>query len=149
MYENEENRADKRIKVTSEEVLDTLSNNDYMTVMDLAQEYDCSPQTIRRKLRELRKSGEPIIHSFSGLSLINKIDLEEVEKAQELESFINWTLSTFKSMIRCASPTKKFLPQMRRTLQIELSKEERTELMKTCARVTALLAFMEAQDEMM
>lgn len=135
------------MRITAQEVLDQLKDNEYVTIAQLSDYLDCSPATIRSRLRGLREDGEAIIHSSNGLSLVNREVLQEVEKSEELQNFVNWMLSTFKSMILCASPVKPLLPTMKRTLKLKLDKSERKELMQSCARVTALLAYIDAEED--
>ncbi len=138
---------ENEIKVTPKEVLDVLEEYEYVTVSELSALFECSPDTIRRKLRELRKSGEPIIHSRNGLSLIDKEILADPEKAEELAGYTDWILASFTSMVKNINRVKKLLPTMRKTLAQNTSKEERRELKLNCARALTMLTYVEAEEE--
>ena len=53
----------REMKVTPQEVLEELQENEYSTKEGLSEMFDCCVATIRSKLRVLREDGEPIIHS--------------------------------------------------------------------------------------
>ena len=143
------NYKGRPLKVTAQEILDLLIEYRYITVEELASLNECSKETIRNKLRELRKDGEAIIHSRNGLTLINKELLIDDEKAaHELSEYVDWMIGILKAIYRGGKPIKPLLPTMKRELNKQLSKDEKKQLLRTCASYVALLAYGDADDEL-
>lgn len=139
-------KPDRRIKVASEEVKQEIDGA-FNTAAELAEKFDVCTQTIRNKIRTLRQENEPVIHTQNGYILINREWLAVEENAKDLEAYQRWIISAFKAFRPLINPIKPLLPLMRRTLSVNMSREERHELMQACAKVTALLAFSEVEDE--
>jgi biotin operon repressor len=135
---------DRRIKVTPNEILEDLSNGKHMTAQELADEHGVCRATVANKVKQLRKDDNPIIH---GYVLISKEWLAKEDNAQELEIYQNWIIAMLKGIYPLAHPIQPLLPLMRRVLGQNLSRDERHQLMQNCAKVTALLAVSEAQEE--
>ncbi len=138
---------DKRIKVTPNEILEDLSNGKHRTAQELADEHGVCRATVANKVKQLRKDDNPIIHGENGYVLISKEWLAKEENATELEIYQNWIIATLKGIYPLAHPIQPLLPLMRRVLGQNLSRDERHQLMQNCAKVTALLAVSEAQEE--
>jgi predicted DNA-binding transcriptional regulator YafY len=139
-------QIDRRVKVTPEEVRQEIAGN-HVTAATLADRFDVKRETIQRKIKDLREDNEPIIHTADGYILINREWLEDEDNASDLEKYQLWIIKTLKGLRRLATPIRPLLPQMRRTLSVNMSREERHELMQSCAKITALLAFTEVEDE--
>ena len=136
-----------KAKLTPQMVLEQLGLFDSITIAQMAEMFDCSEETVRNRLRTLRKDGSPIIHSANGISLIDKEWLSEFENSRILESFVGWMLASMKAMYVCAGPVRPLLPTMRRALGPNYSKEDRHQIMKICAKVASMIAYVETEEE--
>jgi len=135
-------------KFTPQEVLDLLGDGTTYSKKEIADRLGCCPATVTNKIKTLRQDGEPIIHSNNGLSLIlNKEQLEDFGKATETRDFVEWTTQMIYGIVRLAQPIKRYLPDMKRTLRISYTPDERKQLLKTCAKITALLIYANEQDD--
>jgi len=141
-----EQTTDSRLKVSAAEVKEVIAGN-HATAGALAEHFDVCSATIRDRIKRLRWENEPVIHSPDGYILIDKAWLENEDNAGELEQYQRWIVRTLKGLRPLANPIKPLLPQMRRTLSASMSREERHELMQTCAKITALLAFTEVEED--
>ena len=139
-------QADKRVKVTPEEVRQEITNG-FHTAAGLADMFDVCKDTIKKKIKTLREDNEPIIHTTDGYILIDKEWLKDEDNAVALEQYTLWIIKTLKGLRPLANPVRPLLPQMRKTLALNMSREERHELMSNCAKITALLAFTEVEEE--
>jgi len=142
----DDEKPDTRVKVTPEEVKQEIKGN-HLTAAQLADYFNVKRETIKRKIKSLRKDNEPIIHTEDGYILINKEWLEDDANAVKLDRYSRWIVSTLDALRPLAQPIRPLLPQMRRTLSVNMSREERHELMQSCAKITALLAFTEVEEE--
>ncbi len=146
MQSEQSEQIDRRVKVTPEQVREEIEGN-HLTAAALADRFDVCKETIKGKIKVLREDNEPIIHTSDGYILINKEWLEDEDNASDLEKYQLWIIKTLKGLRSLASPIRPLLPTMRRTLSVNMSREERHELMQSCAKITALLAFTEVEEE--
>jgi len=147
-YYLNENRG-RPLKVTAQELLDLLTEYRYITINEAALIKECSKETIRNRLRELRQDGEAIIHGRNGLTLMSKKLLAEDDMAAlELSQYVDWTIGLLKAVYRGGRPIRPLLPTMKRELTKQLSIDERKQLLKTCATYVVLLAHADADEEM-
>jgi biotin operon repressor len=135
-------------KVTAQQVRETLEENRSCTVSNIAEEHGVTEPTIRSRVRELRASGDPIIHSRNGLSLIDKDDiLEDKEIADMVRAFVDWNLKMVKAVIILSTPMKPLLPSLKKALRLEMSSDERKHLARSCIKLKALLDHVEVEEE--
>ena len=138
----------KKQTPTANEILE-LIEKDYHTKNMLANEFDCSMDTIKSRLKVLRNDGVAIIHSGNGLKAVTRESLvDNIEDSEVMESLVDWFLGSAKGLTRLMAPVKPCLPTMKRALGMNLSKNERKELARACARTTALIMLIEAEEEM-
>ena len=136
------------MKVTPQQVLETLEESeDHVTISELANIFDVTPETIRTKLRKLRGDGEPIIHDGDGIFLITKSNLEDVEVANEFAAWMSWYLSIVKALAGIGGSVRPLFPVMKRTLIQNTSHEERRKIASMCLRIKALVDHIEAYEE--
>jgi len=140
------NKLDKRIKVSAEDVLSQI-NGKHKKKRDLAKDFEVTDRTISNKIRTLQEVGHPIIFSKKGLICIDKEWLESEPHAEELEDFLNWCIGGIKRFHSLISPTQPLLPEMKRTLSVNYSPEERRELARDCFKAGAFLTFIEEVEE--
>lgn len=137
----------KRQKVTAADILEILEKEEQITLAELAKEFNCSKETIKNRIRELREDDEAIIHNENGLMLITKDSLGDKEIADALDTFIKWIGKVFRGIMLCAKPTRPLLPTLSRSLKDSMSLDERRELSKACVRIKALLDYVETEEE--
>jgi len=134
-------------KLTAAEVKEHLDEN-VSTIGFMADNFNVSKPTVRSRLRTLREDGNPIIHDKNGIRLISREELTDADIAKTAESFAKWVLSCIKGHSILAQPLKPLLPQIKRTLQLEYTPEERRELAISCIRIKALIDWSEVEKEM-
>jgi biotin operon repressor len=138
----------RHIKVTAQEVLETLDNTvEQLTADQLGEIFGVHSITIRSRIKELRMDGEAIIHNKNGFLKINKENLKEEDVANIMESFSNWILSVLKGAFICAHPTKPLLPTMKKTLRLTMSTSERKLLASSCVKLKALCDYVQAEED--
>jgi biotin operon repressor len=135
-------------KVTAQQVRETLEENRTATISNMAEVHGVTQPTIRSRVRELRQSGDPIIHSRNGLSLIDKDDiLEDKEIADMVRAFVDWNLKMVKAVMILSTPMKPLLPSLKKSLKLEMSADERKSLARSCVKLKALLDHVEAEED--
>lgn len=139
-------QANEKVQISPEDVRGEI-NGVHAKQKDLAERFDVHPRTIRNKIRILRQDDDPIIHTPEGYILITKEWCEDENNAKELEQYVSWVIRTLKSLRPLIKGTKPMLPQMKRTLSLNYSKEEKHEVMKICASAVALLAWAEIEED--
>jgi hypothetical protein len=140
-------KIDRRIKVTPDEVKEKLEDSPkHITIAELSEAFDVTPETIRKKLRVLRADGETIIHDGNGICLLDSV--EDLADAGMVWDFMRWCLAVGKGITVCLVPIKQHLPQTKRLLRERMSPEERHELAASIVRVKGLLEQAEIEDEL-
>jgi DNA-binding MarR family transcriptional regulator len=135
--------------ITAADVLEILEEEGQITVNDLADRFLVNPQTVRKRLRELRQDGESIIHDRKGVMLIDKVTVETDEDvADAFAAFIDWILKTFKGLMFCGKPTQPLLPALKRNMKERLTKAERAQLRLASVRLRAIIDTIEYDEEM-
>lgn len=134
------------MKVTPQEIKEMLEKEQY-TKSELADIFNVCKETISNKLRELRKDGEPIIHTSNGLLILTKENLSDEEISDSFRVFIEWIMKIMKGMMICAKPVKPLLPMLRRSLKDSMSPEERKHLTESCVKIKGLLDYIETEEE--
>jgi hypothetical protein len=144
---NENERIDKRIKVTPAEVKETLqAAKHHMTIAELSGVHEVVAETIRKKLRTLREDGDLILHDGDGVFLLDTV--KTLDDAAMIWNYLQWALSIGRAMTICLAPTKRHLPETKRLLREKLTPEERRELAASIVHVKALLQQAEVEDEL-
>lgn len=134
-------------KVSAEEIREVLQNG-FVTKASMAKNFECCVDTISNRLKELREDGVAIIHSKDGLKVVEKTDIENnFDDAMTMKAVVDWWLSMINGMQRLMIPMRPILPTMKRTLAIDLSTEEKRELVQACAKTIALITMIDAQEE--
>jgi len=141
-----EQTTDSRLKVSAEEIREVIAGN-HETAGALAEQFDVCQATVRNRIKRLRNENDPVIHSSEGYILIDRQWLENTDNAIELEKYASWIVRTLKGLRPLMKPLKPLLPQMKKTLSLSMTKEERHEMVQTCAGCITLLAFIEAEEE--
>jgi hypothetical protein len=140
-------KTNRKLRISPEDIKEAIDEK-HSTAIELAQKFGVCKKTIRKKIKILRMDDEPVIHTPNGYISINRKWLEVPDNASEFEVYVRWIIAGLKALRPLANPVRPLLPQMRRTLALDsMSKEERRDLMKASARVTAFLAFSEVEDE--
>lgn len=135
-------------KITAAEVLELLLERGQITITEMAELFGVHPETIRSRLRELRRDGEAIIHGMSGVMCVTREEIENDENMRDsMRSFVNWILRVMEGIMTCAKPTRPLLPTLRRTMKESLSTQERRELALSCVRIKGLLDYIETEEE--
>ncbi len=138
----------QREAITASMVLEELEKYESITVGQLCELFDCSRTTIKDRLKTLREDGEPLIYGRNGYVKVDKVwVMDSMENAKMLEEFVISMLGTMKHAQLGVHPVKKLLPAMRKQLKENYSPEERKSLMNSCAKVVALIAYVDAEDE--
>ena len=138
----------RNLKITAEQVLEILIEKGQVTLSQLAEDLGVCPATVRDRLRELRKDGEPIIHSGNGVMRVTKEELEnDASMRESMRSFLNWTLRVMVGVLECAKPSRPLLPTLRRTMKESLDTTERQQLATACTRIKGLLDYIEIEEE--
>lgn len=140
------NKSDRRIKVTPEDVLNEI-NLRHKKRKDLAKDFEVSQRTISRKIKKLHEEKYPVIFSKKGFICIDKDWLRSEPHAEELEDYLIWWIGGFKRFHTLINPSQPLFPQMKRTLSLNYSPEERRQLAKDCFRAGAFLTFMQEMEE--
>lgn len=134
-------------KVSAEEVMEVLQNG-FVTKASMAENFECCVDTISNRLKELREDGVAIIHGPNGLRVVEKNDVENnVDDAIAMAAVVDWWLGMIKGMQRLMIPMRPMLPTMKRTLSVNMSTEEKRELVHACAKTIALITMIDAQNE--
>ncbi len=140
--------AKQREIITASMVLEQLEKDESITIGQLCELFDCSRTTIKDRLKTLRQDGEPLIYGQNGYIKVDKVwVMDTIENAKMLEEFVISMLGTMKHAQLSVHPVKRLLPSMRKQLKENYSPEERKSLMNSCAKVVALIAHVEAEDE--
>ena len=134
-------------KVTAAEVKEHLEEN-IATIGQMADNFDVSRPTIRSRVRDLRKSSEPIIHGKNGLMLVSREELTDADVAEAMAEFLKWNLKMVSAIHLMSTPMKPLLPALKRTLRIDYLPEERRALATCCQRIKALIDWVEIDQEM-
>ena len=134
------------MKVTAQEIKEQLETGQY-TQGELSDIYNVTTQTIKNKIRELRKDGEPIIHTSNGMMLLTRDDLTDSDIAEAFQAWVGWLLSVVKGMMFCAKPVKPLFPALRRNLKDSLTAPERKILARSCVVIKGLLDYVEVESE--
>ena len=138
----------RNLKITAEEVLEILIEKGQVTLSQLAEYLHVCPATVRDRLRELRKDGEPIIHSGNGIMHVTREELEnDANMRESMRSFLNWTLQVMVGVLNCTKPSRPLLPMLRRTMKESLDTTERRQLATACVRIKGLLDYIETYEE--
>ena len=132
-------------KVTAQEVLDQLNNNEYITKHQLANIFECTPITISKRLRELRECGEKILHNLKGLFILDEIKTEEDYVAWK--KWDKWLHGAINGIVKCGKPTKPLVLQSKKYLK-SLPKHERKLLTKSIVQTARLLDYIEMEEEL-
>ena len=111
-------------KIYPSQVDDILNgNNDPITINAIAKILETTQATIRKKIRQLRKDGRPILPTRRGVILKEKV--KNIDDAKQIEESARWQISILLSLSGIASFTKILLLESQKFL---VSKESRKEL---------------------
>ena len=133
------------MKVTPEQVLDSLTEDGPLTVERLAGEFDVSPQTIKKRLRILRKDGTCIVHNGEGLQVVTKDTVTE-ENADTIRDNIAWMWSLVRSMADFGKTLKKPLISARKILK--LTRDERAAVKRTLLQIGRVIDAVDVDEDM-
>jgi biotin operon repressor len=132
---------------TAEEVNEILEdqNGGNITVAEIAKRLECTPQTVRTKLRKLRVNGEPILYDKDGLykmlSVESREDIYRVEKYHEL------IVRCLIGLARCGGVTKPLLLEAKKIIREKLSLNERKQLAAHTSAMTRMLDVINTEEE--
>jgi predicted transcriptional regulator len=112
-------------KVHDQDVMDACLPNKAITIGQLAHICKCSPATIRKRIRSLRKNGEPILPSNYGLILIGDDGFPK-EIAKMIIKTSRWLTNSILGITIIAKVTKTPLKDAIKLLPF--TKEERMAL---------------------
>lgn len=134
----------KKSKIYPSQVEDFLKENGVTTIGELAAYFECTPNTIRRKLAILREEGAPVLPTNRGIILANKVQGEDMAILVLKSAY--WLVRTLMSLARIASITKKPLLEARKIKA--LSPEDRKQLRQTLLMITHSIDMVEIDEEL-
>lgn len=133
----------RKKKVTAQEVLDYLQENNPSTIKTISSIFGCTKGTTRKRLKEIRADNSAMLaHNRDGIHLIESITEENKDAIWNTG---DWLIGEVTGMARVGKNIKRPLIQVRRLKA--LTKEERKELKGMLYRVTRLIDFLEVDDE--
>jgi biotin operon repressor len=133
-------------RITPYEVLESLKRGKCMTRAQLAQEHECTEQTIRSKVRQLRNDGEKIIFNQNGLFMLDEITNEN--ELKEFKDYEQWASSTIKGLIQCMKPSRQIWKDSIQYLRIHFDAATRKQLKKYHLSRIRFLEYAEIEDEL-
>lgn len=136
------------MKLTPAEVKERLDEGQF-TIEELSNLFNVCNQTVRNKLKRLRKDGEFIGHDINGLKIVSK---ETLENDPELAGwaaawFQNWLFPMMLGIANCAKPTLLRLPLIKKMTKELMTKEERQKFITDSIKITNFISYIHAEDE--
>jgi DNA-binding transcriptional regulator YhcF (GntR family) len=99
------------------------ANGNAVTIRKIAKEFDCTPRTIRKKLRILRDEGKPMMPTQKGILNADKVTDEA--RAKLIKDAVEWVVKSIHNLSGIAAVERKPLLQARKLLQ---SPEDRKQI---------------------
>ena len=138
----------RKQRITPYQVLDKINGRKRITVSKLAELLECTPETIKKKLRTLREDGEKILFDSNGLTVLNDISGEK--DIALFEENQNWFLKSMRGIALCAKPIRLLLPEARAYLKA-LPREERKliqNIAKEATRLDRIADYINLEEEL-
>jgi len=132
----------RKLKVYPGEVEDFLKGNGTIPVGKIAENFECTTTTIRKRIAELRDEGKRILPTHKGVILVESVT---EENAEPIIKAGNWIVGEVVGIARIGSVTKRPLLQVRKLRM--LSQEQRAELKKSCLFITRFIDMIEIEEE--
>jgi len=110
------------------QVEDYLKDGKPITIAELASAFDCSPETIRKRLKALRAEGKPIIPTQKGVMDAAKVDKKN---APLLQQSADWQVAILIGLALISSISTKALAAAQKFLESpDARKQLRANLLK-------------------
>jgi len=136
------------MKLTPAELKERLEQEQF-TIEELSNLFQVGDQTIRNKLKRLKKDGEFIVHDGNGLRLLTKEDLEKDVELCILAAawFQNWLMPMMTGLVNCAKPGILRLPLIKKMTKELMTKEERQKFIEESIKITNFISYIHAEEE--
>lgn len=138
----------RKAKILPVEILDTLKSNGQMTREQIAEEHDCCPSTIGRKVKELIHDGENIGFNQYGYFLLNKGDIQSQEDAEMAMAWTNRVITVLKGWAKRGNNHKSIAIESRKRLGNELDREERKILKQQLLLINRVVDAIDLDEEL-
>lgn len=133
-------------RITAQEVLEAIQNNNGITKDQLADFFEVSSDTIAKRVSELRDDSEKILHNSDGYFYLGQISTNE--EAKEFEKYSKWIMGMLKGIAKCGKITKPLLLQSREYIKTQLTKQERKMLTNYTSQVSRIISAIDLEDEL-
>jgi len=132
-------------KLANDELESYLSKNSDagVTVASIAKHFECSPDTVRRHLRLLRKDGVPLAYSSKGIHLVREVNGKNAAHVRDTATWVSLSMGKLglfaKNIKGPFRQALKFLPK---------DKEERRLLRLASVFIRNAIDFYDSQQEL-
>ena len=130
--------------VSKDAVFEALSDGDWHTKKELANDFDVCASTVASRVRELVADGWGVIVGPGGYQLVEASDITDEEAAVAVERFARYMIGTVTRQAMSAKPVKKLLAAARKLLP--KTRDERVIVRKYLVQLTHLIDWDEADD---
>lgn len=122
----------------------SLSDKQWHTTGEIADEHDVSIPTIGSRIKELAKDGFGILASRNGYKLVEIGDISDEDAAREIERMTNRMIEIVTRQAIVAQVMKKLTGEARKLLP--KTPEERQIVRKYLVQLTHLIDFQEIEE---
>jgi len=136
----------RKMKIQPAQVTDYLKRNGgTATTEEIASALECTPQTIRNKVKILRKDGERLLPTSKGIHISEKVETHD-EAILTAQSG-NWIMASMIGMALIANVSERPLLEAKKVLQKSLTLPERKTFRTMLVAFKNAIDFLEIEEE--
>lgn len=133
-------------KLTAAEVQETIEGAGQITIAALCEEFGVHQDTVRSRLKELRKDGVRIVHDQNGLAIMDHVGSNA--DGQLVRTYQNWLIKVMKATARQGKITRPLVSEAKKQLKELTTPAERRLMIAQSQSLVRILDYIAIEDEM-